>query len=62
MYRALYLTVLLAWLSLPAKGNTVFRVDEAFPTLYLPALADGTPLSVADFRGQKVMLHIWASW
>ena len=33
-----------------------------FPHLTLPAIEDGRPMSVADFHGQKVLLHIWASW
>ncbi len=37
-------------------------VGEPFPGLVLPALEDGTPLSIAAFRGQKVILHVFASW
>ncbi len=33
-----------------------------FPDLVLPSVADESPLSLAHFRGQKVLLHIWASW
>ena len=35
---------------------------RGFPNLILPSVIDGSPLSLADFRGQKVMVHIWASW
>ena len=38
------------------------RVGERFPEIVLPALEDGTPLSIASFRGRKVALHVWASW
>lgn len=38
------------------------KVGQPFPTLVLPSLEDGSPLSLAKFRGQKVILHIWASW
>ncbi len=38
------------------------RIGEPFPRLRLPSLEDGSPLSVASFRGKKVVLHIWASW
>jgi len=38
------------------------RVGEPFPLLVLPSLEDGSPLSVASFRGKKLVLHIWASW
>lgn len=35
---------------------------DRFPVLTLPSLADGTPLSFAQFRGRKVLLHQFASW
>lgn len=35
---------------------------KPFPNLTLPAVNDGRPLSLADYRGRKVLLHIWASW
>jgi hypothetical protein len=41
---------------------TGFQVGQAFPTLSLPSVEDGRPLSLADFRGKKVILHIFASW
>ncbi len=37
-------------------------VGELFPSLVLPALADGQPLAVSEFRGQKILLHQFASW
>ncbi len=43
-------------------GASPFRVGEPVPRLRLPSVADGSPLSLADFRGEKVMLHVWASW
>jgi hypothetical protein len=43
-------------------SSTEFRVGEPFPDLVLPSLADGKPLSLARFQGQKVILHIFASW
>jgi hypothetical protein len=39
-----------------------FRVGEPFPDLAFPSAADGTPVSIADFRGHKVVLHVFASW
>ncbi len=44
--------------SLPAS----FDVGTPFPTLSFPSLDDGRPVSIADFRGRKVILHIFASW
>ncbi len=39
-----------------------FQVGEPFPDLTLPALQDGRPASIRDYRGQKVILHVFASW
>ena len=39
-----------------------FNVGEAFPTLALPSAADGRPVSVAAFRGRKLIVNIFASW
>lgn len=40
------------------------RIEEGrpFPDLILPSMADGSPMSLADFRGKKVVLHVFASW
>ncbi len=38
------------------------EVGRPFPDLVLPALQDGRPLSIADFRGRKVILQVFASW
>ncbi len=37
------------------------KVGQPFPTLRLPTL-DGGFKSIADFRGKKVILHVFASW
>ena len=42
--------------------NLSFAVGEVFPHLVLPSIYDGQPMSLADFRGQKVALHLFASW
>jgi hypothetical protein len=39
-----------------------FEVGTSFPSLSLPSLEDGRPASIADFRGRKLILHIFASW
>ena len=44
---------------LPPTG---FEVGEPFPSLAFPSLEDGKPTSLADFRGHKVILHVFASW
>lgn len=38
------------------------EVGRPFPNLALPSLADGSPASVAQFRGKKTLLHVFASW
>ncbi len=45
--------------SLPA---TQFEVGQVFPDVVLPRLEDGAPGSLAQFRGKKVILHIFGSW
>ena len=39
-----------------------FNPGEAFPTLALPSAADGRPVSLAAFRGKKLIINIFASW
>ena len=53
----------LSVLSSPARGEATWepRVGEPFPDLALPTL-DGSTRSISDFRGQKVILHVFASW
>ncbi len=51
-----YVALLLAVQSAP------FEVGRPVPALTLPSITDGKPMSLAEFRGQKVMLHVWASW
>ena len=53
------LVVSRAQASLPSSG---FQVGEPFPDIILPTLEDGSPGSIAQFRGQKILLHIFASW
>jgi hypothetical protein len=44
----------------PLPGG--FNPGEAFPTIALPSAVDGRPISLADFRGKKVIVNIFASW
>ncbi len=39
-----------------------FHVGESFPVAAFPALEDGRPTSLADFRGERLILHVFASW
>jgi hypothetical protein len=45
--------------TLPPSG---FEVGEPFPVVPFPSAEDGSPVSIADFRGDKVLLHVFASW
>ena len=44
------------------RRDSPFAVGDLFPDLAFPALEDGTPTRLSDFRGRKVMLHVFASW
>ena len=37
-------------------------IGEPFPDLTLPSLEDGSPAAISDFRGQRLILHVFASW
>lgn len=37
-------------------------VDTPFPEIVLPDLNTGEPRSITEFRGKKVLLHVFASW
>ena len=39
-----------------------FEVGNPFPTLAFPSLEDGQPRSITEFRGKKLILHVFASW
>ena len=44
------------------QSSTGFELGQPFPGLELPRLSDGSSGSLADYRGHKVILHIFASW
>ena len=46
----------------PRPDSVGFHEGEMFPTTVFPSLDGGRPGSVADFRGKKLILHIFASW
>ena len=43
-------------------ASSGIEVGKPFPKLVLPALDNGFPHSVEDWRGTRLVLHIWASW
>ncbi len=55
-------TALAAALSPTVGGAARLQEGEPFPDLVLPSMTDGRPISLADFRGRKVILHVFASW
>ena len=61
-YLYLPLVLVLFWMVTEPLPAYAFKVGQAFPNVMLPSLEDGRPGSIADFRGQKTILHIWASW
>jgi hypothetical protein len=38
------------------------EVGKPFPTIVFPAADDNRPMSVAGYRGGKLLLHLFASW
>jgi len=46
----------------PRPDSVEFHEGEMFSTTGFPSLDRGRPGSVADFRGKKLILHIFASW
>ena len=66
------LALLAALAAQPAKPKPIWarnnplphglNVGEPFPTLALPSAGDGHNVSLADFRGKKVVVNVFASW
>ena len=46
----------------PQRLDSPFAEGELFPDFAFPSLENGTPMRLSDFRGHKVMLHVFASW
>jgi hypothetical protein len=45
-----------------ARPPGPFEVGRPFPLLALPDAASGKARSIAEFRGRKIILHVFASW
>lgn len=60
------ITVLTSVFILLSAGNVFssskIQIGEPFPEFVLPSLEDGAPLSISSFRGEKIILHVFASW
>ena len=53
---------ILAAISSPAVAQYSPQVGQPHLAFTLPALDDGRPVSLADYRGQKVLLVQFAAW
>ncbi|MBL1217795.1 MAG: hypothetical protein D8M59_09900 [Planctomycetes bacterium] len=38
------------------------EVGLPFPDIMLPSVQNGSPMAISDFRGKKIILHVFASW
>jgi hypothetical protein len=67
MQKRIPITLLCAMIvgALPPRGvagGVELKSGQPFPEIFLPKLADGRPGAVSQFRGKKLILHIFASW
>ncbi len=43
-------------------GGVKIEPGRPFPDIVLPSIEDGRPMWLRQFRGRKVLLHVFASW
>ena len=60
--RLLFTGLVLSMVGMFTTQGAQFKVGEPFPNWFFPALSDNGLESLAKFRGQKLILHIFASW
>ncbi len=58
----LFVAVLILVALQNVKAQPKFKVGDAFPNLPLPSLYAGVADSIGNYSGQKLILHIFASW
>ena len=58
----LFVAILILVVPQNAKAQPKFKVGDAFPNLPLPSLHAGVTESIGNYSGQKLILHIFASW
>ena len=51
----------LVW-GLVKKGDSRLPLGEPVPVATLPTLPEGSTGSIEDYRGQWLLLNVWASW
>ena len=44
------------------RGLGEIKMGQRFPDFTFRSMEDGSPVSMADYRGKKVVLHVFASW
>lgn len=70
VHRSIYLVLIaFSFFIILILGDTVIfaeqpriEVGEPFPDIVLPALDDGSARRISDYRGHKLILHVFASW
>jgi len=65
----IYLVLIVCFMMILNWGGAVLHADqgkievgEPFPDIVLPALEDGSARRISDYRGHKLILHVFASW
>lgn len=49
-------------MNVSAPADVAIEVGRPFPNLVLPSLEDGRPSSLVQYKGKKILLHVFASW
>ncbi len=49
-------------LAAPRLSAAPWEIGKAFPTLQLPTIDGQDGFSIERYHGQKVLLHLFASW
>jgi hypothetical protein len=49
-------------LAILSSGAISLKPGERFPELVFPPIEGGDAVAVSSFAGQKLMLHLFASW
>ena len=58
----LFLAAVLSMSPALAASLGAIEMDRPFPDILLPDLETGQPSSLAVFKGERVVLHVFASW
>ena len=62
MKSILSLLFAIGFLEATAFSQQTMEIGKPFPSLTLPSMEDGSPMSVEQFRGKKLLLFVYASW